>query len=525
MHEERQKKWVFDQVNGINCDTRPLQKSSGVTPTSHNKTGGATSSTLAKLVSNTISCNAGSGRWTTYKGPGQPMDIGKLRSEGRCFRCKEKGHLSKDCPKKQDYRDICSVSVPTEAPLSMDSSKVEENLHTGAYLSSAGWSHSSSLGTIVLYMHSNIPASISPAFNVPSTTSAPVPESQNRYTALQVESMDDDDNETTSSIRPQDEGRDTGDIAATMGESSRQDASGPLKSKKLSPPSSGPVWEILKGLSQPPARAQAKAAESTGHRAESPSRKTKADQDSTESDLRAGSATERFPVVSTTAGKASCKNVSYGAMWANPVALSEGDALVQIDHLSSATPPGNTDGATTRMEATTDTNQRTGDTLTRCQAMVMKELQGGSASIQAVERGHSVTMIKVPDEEDDTVYQIWLAKKTWKDLPNRGVMTSIPNLMPTTEPPRVDWTLQVIREVLSDTVARATLFLWVHKDRTGEVMNEVLDLIRKGGETARKTLYELQEPIRYVQGSCSQGHDLMLDIQLEPCTGTKALIT
>ncbi len=33
-----------------------------------------------------------------------------------------------------------------------------------------------------------------------------------------------------------------------------------------------------------------------------------------------------------------------------------------------------------------------------------------AASAQAVKRGHMVTMIEVPDEEDDTAYQRWLTK-------------------------------------------------------------------------------------------------------------------
>ncbi len=33
-----------------------------------------------------------------------------------------------------------------------------------------------------------------------------------------------------------------------------------------------------------------------------------------------------------------------------------------------------------------------------------------AASAQAVKRGHSVTMIEVSDEEDNTTYQWWLTK-------------------------------------------------------------------------------------------------------------------
>ena len=68
------------------------------------------------------------GKWvpvksTTYAGQGQPMEIDRLRKEGRCYRCKEKGHLSRDCPKRKDFKDIRSVVVEQEKEAE---TKVEE---------------------------------------------------------------------------------------------------------------------------------------------------------------------------------------------------------------------------------------------------------------------------------------------------------------------------------------------------------------------------------------------------------------
>ncbi len=41
----------------------------------------------------------------------------KLMSEGRCFRCQKKGHLSKDCPEKTAGHQVRAVeAAPMEPP-------------------------------------------------------------------------------------------------------------------------------------------------------------------------------------------------------------------------------------------------------------------------------------------------------------------------------------------------------------------------------------------------------------------------
>ena len=46
------------------------------------------------------------------------MDIdakkAKQRAEGKCFRCDEKGHLSRDCPHKGEKREVCALEVVPE---------------------------------------------------------------------------------------------------------------------------------------------------------------------------------------------------------------------------------------------------------------------------------------------------------------------------------------------------------------------------------------------------------------------------
>ncbi len=50
----------------------------------------------------------------------------KLMSEGRCFRCQKKGHLSKDCPEKTAGHQVRAIEADSMELPQDSKSKVEE---------------------------------------------------------------------------------------------------------------------------------------------------------------------------------------------------------------------------------------------------------------------------------------------------------------------------------------------------------------------------------------------------------------
>ncbi|SJL03607.1 uncharacterized protein ARMOST_06964 [Armillaria ostoyae] len=342
------------------------------------------------------------------------MDIGKLRVEGRCFQCHKKGHFGKDCPKKQEFKDIHLVqTAPEQEKMEL---KVEEN----------------------------IPAPTLPAFNISSMTSKPVLESTNRYTALLIKGNNNDTPSSTSGDEAKEEAESLPTISPMPGGksptivtpmitagSARPDGAGQQSESSL-PDEAAPREETT-------ARSNNDATRAVPSPVERPRKGAKGKKLSSEA-----------------AGRADCPSMT---IWVQPVVLLESNAsalmylhlqgicLTDQKNLPSETPSGNAN-EDAQKEATATGKE--------------------AASAQAVNKGHSVTIVEVSDKEDDMVYQQWLAKSKKKEVtsdePARSsVMTPI-LMRGWCKPFKVDWMLRMVCEARNDNVMHAALFVWTHKD-------------------------------------------------------------
>ncbi len=177
-------------------------------------------------------------------------------------------------------------------------------------------------------------------------------------------------------------------------------------------------------------------------------------------------------------------------------------------------------------------------------------------------------MIEIPDDNDDTAYRQWLQRKSPTVSPKRksAALPTPPDSVETTSPPpnegvgptcvrkdevtsptvavpsmasakvmeaphrwlrpfEVDWTLRTVCEARNDHAVRAALAVWIHKAKGAALTDELLRELCLGGEEARERLYELRDPPIIIQAHESSATNFMVDVVLNPVTGTKTLST
>ncbi len=162
-----------------------------------------------------------------------------------------------------------------------------------------------------------------------------------------------------------------------------------------------------------------------------------------------------------------------------------------------------------------------------------------AASAQAVERGHQVTLAEVPDDEDVTSFM--MNKKANLTPPLETAVTS-PTVV---EPSRVDatakealqlsrtytsgktyhewlkpfgaeWTLRGIVQAKTESEAKAILKNWIHKARAEEVVDDMIEGMRKAMHIdALWWLEELRQPRWYISVLSGKGKDLAINVQIE----------
>ncbi|SJK99847.1 uncharacterized protein ARMOST_03158 [Armillaria ostoyae] len=445
----------------------------------------------------------------TFGGQGAPMDIGHMRAKGLCFRCHKQGHLSKDCPEKKDFRDIRVKDRRSQGggkrsgSLGFDSSTIAKDLLTV---------------TSYLPTHLNIPTPTLLAFNISRTTSTPVTESQNRYAALSVKECNDTDTDTplkgstdgsparaeTKVVNPAGHEaeslstlRNRGAnryVSSLRGETQPMKAFGEKSPTIVTSISTASAESRLDGawakLKYTPCEASSQdeqaaltrgspiATASTEPRLdgvlENTARKPMTTPKSARAVVRPRMGINRQPPTDSE-GMGQTGNSAF-AVQAPPIMPPRGGPLMKGEDDPSILP---LKGQGRSPEGIQDTKK----TATGPEA----------ASAQAVQRGHLVTLIEVPDEDNDMAYQIWLAKDRTLTEVRREAMSDEParsstkgnehsSVPPTKSDPsrwlkpfEVDWMLRAICKARNNNAAQAALFL------------------HKGGETAQEQLYELHD--------------------------------
>ncbi len=113
-----------------------------------------------------------------------------------------------------------------------------------------------------------------------------------------------------------------------------------------------------------------------------------------------------------------------------------------------------------------------------------------AASTQAVNRGHKVEMSEVPDQDDDTSFMMNMKTNL---TPTIEIVVTSPMVV---EPSQVDakaekvphewlkpfgpeWTLHGIVQAKTELEAKAILKNWIHKAQAEEVVDDMIEGMRK----------------------------------------------
>ncbi|SJK97340.1 uncharacterized protein ARMOST_00592 [Armillaria ostoyae] len=454
---------------------------------------------------------------TTYGGRGQPMDIDAINN-GECFRCHQKGHISKNCLLQSWNKKKEEVRALTTEPST--GSKIEEVKDVAGN----GWTYTLPVDNVSYMPHSILFA---------ERQNQPRMESHNRYAVLatdidtvSIASSDEDGDVTESSTN-----------MTTQEEQHRHQLHDSTHDDKSS-------TRQLNIKATQGALIDSTAGASKG----SPSTRN---NHLTSSALHVKVPGDKPPTIVVSLIMASPCTRLEGA-WElgpnSPCEVSSQDEQVapraenttRIDSNDKAElaahSPGTRKGldpkVTKRVGKSAFVLKSLNDVTTKsaeeekrthqnaeekhplkaasvANATATKKIAAGQevASAQAIERGHSVVMIKVPDHEDDTSFKLQQNKVAATDadacrpspkrespLQEREAEHPIGNDTSVSEgreaakhaPPTVtshewlkpfetEWTWRAIKDAKDESATRAILLNWIHKTRAEEVVDNLLE--------------------------------------------------
>ncbi len=174
-----------------------------------------------------------------------------------------------------------------------------------------------------------------------------------------------------------------------------------------------------------------------------------------------------------------------------------------------------------------------------------------AASAQAVYRGRKVTMSEVSDQDDNTSFMMNMKSKLTTPLDLDATVTSpmvvepsqvdatakeVPQLSRAytsgetyhewLKPFRAEWTLHGIVQAKTESEAKAILKNWIHKARAEEVVDDMIEGMRRAMRVdALWWLEELRQPKRYISALSGKGKNLTIDVQIETLTDTSKITT